>query len=62
MLILPDGALSHPLRTSIDVASLAANAEIIVFPRREPPELKACTINPVRTFLKSHIPKSGAAQ
>ena len=55
---MPDDTLSHPLPSSIDVASLAPNAEITVFPLREPPELKARTINRVRTFLKSHIPKS----
>ena len=53
---------SHPLQTSIDVASLAPNAEITVFPWREPPELKARTINRVRTFLKSQIPMRAAAQ
>ena len=57
MLVLPDDTSSHPLQTSIDVASLAPNAEITVFPWRDPPELKARTINRVRTFLKSHTPK-----
>jgi len=40
----------------------APNAEITVFPWREPPELKARTINRVRTFLKSHVPMRSAAQ
>jgi pimeloyl-ACP methyl ester carboxylesterase len=57
ILVLPDDTSSHPLQTSIDVASLAPNAEITVFPWRDPPELKARTINRVRTFLKSHLPK-----
>ncbi|MBS0550607.1 MAG: hypothetical protein JSR24_22855, partial [Proteobacteria bacterium] len=57
MLVLPDDVPSHPLQTSIDVASLAPNAEITVFPWRDPPELKARTIDRVRTFLKSHQPK-----
>jgi pimeloyl-ACP methyl ester carboxylesterase len=60
--VLPDDTPSHPLPTSIDVASLAPNAEITVFPWREPPELKAHTINRVRTFLKSHVPIRSAAQ
>src|SRR6201987_245653 len=38
----------------IDIASLAPNAEITVFPWEEPPDLKARTINRVRTFLKGH--------
>jgi hypothetical protein len=62
ILVLPDDTPSHPLPTSIDVASLAPNAEITVFPWREPPELKARMINRVRTFLKSHIPMRSAAQ
>ena len=32
----------------------APDAEITVFPWKEPPELKARTINRVRTFLKRH--------
>jgi hypothetical protein len=62
ILVLPDDTPSHPLQTSIDLASLAPNAEISVFPWREPPELKARTINRVRTFLKSQIPMRAAAQ
>ena len=53
MLVLPDDVVAHPLQTSIDIASLAPNAEITVFPWKEPPELKARTINRVRTFLKA---------
>ena len=62
ILVLPDDTSSHPLRTSVDVASLAPNAEITVFPWREPPELKARTINRVRTFFKSHMPIRAVAQ
>jgi pimeloyl-ACP methyl ester carboxylesterase len=54
MLVLPDDIVAHPLQVSIDIASLAPNAEITVFPWKEPPELKARTINRVRTFLKQH--------
>src|SRR6201995_1135483 len=54
MLVLPDNVDAHPLVTSIDIASLCPNAEITVFPWKEPPELKARTINRARTFLKRH--------
>ena len=54
MLVLPDDVVAHPLQVSIDIASLAPNAEITVFPWKEPPELKARTINRARTFLKRH--------
>ena len=62
ILVLPDDTPSHPLQTSIDVASLAPNAEITVFPWREPPDLKERTINRVRTFLRTHVPMRAAAQ
>src|SRR6201996_7328036 len=54
MLVLPDAVDAHPLVTSIDVASLCPNAEITVFPWKDPPELKARTINRARTFLKRY--------
>src|SRR5690349_8572285 len=56
MLVLPDDVVAHPLQVSIDIASLAPNAEITVFPWKDPPELKARTINRARTFLKRHVP------
>lgn len=54
ILVLPDDVPAHPHQTSVDVASLAPNAEITVFPWTSPPELKARTIDRVRTFLQTH--------
>jgi pimeloyl-ACP methyl ester carboxylesterase len=54
MLVLPDDVDAHPLVVSTDVASLCPNAEITVFPWKEPSDLKARTINRARTFLKRH--------
>ena len=54
MLVLPDDVVAHPLQVSLDIASLAPNAEITVFPWKEPAELKVRTINRARTFLKRH--------
>jgi hypothetical protein len=62
MLMLPDDVPKHPLQTSIDVASLAPNAEITVFPWKQPEELKQRTIDRARRFLQSHIPMRAAAQ
>ena len=52
MLVLPDDVPAHPMQTSIEVASLCPNAEITVYPWKEPADLKARTINRARTFLK----------
>jgi hypothetical protein len=56
MLVLPDDVPAHPLQVAVDIASLAPNAEITVFPWKDVPELKARTINRARTFLKRHQP------
>jgi len=52
--VLPDDTDAHAYQTSVDVASLAPNAEVTVYPWKDPPELKARTINRVRNFLKAH--------
>ena len=54
MLVLPDETPAHPHQTSVDVASLAPNAEITVYPWTDPPELKARTTDRVRRFIRSH--------
>jgi pimeloyl-ACP methyl ester carboxylesterase len=54
LIVLPDDVPAHPLQVSIDIASLAPNAEITVFPWKEPADLKARTINRARAFLKRH--------
>jgi hypothetical protein len=56
MLVLPDETPAHPLVSSVAVASLCPNAEITVFPWKEPPELKERTIRRARTFLRAHLP------
>ena len=56
MLVLPDDTPAHAYQTCVDIASLAPNAEVTVYPWASPPELKARTINRVRTFLKAHQP------
>ena len=56
MLVLPDDTDAHAYQTSVDVASLAPKAEVTVYPWKEPPELKARTINRARAFLKAHQP------
>jgi pimeloyl-ACP methyl ester carboxylesterase len=62
ILVLPDDTPSHPLQTSIDVASLAPNSETVVFPWRQPEELRQRIIEKVRRFLKANQPMRAAAQ
>jgi hypothetical protein len=62
ILVPPDDVPGHPLQTSIDVASMAPNAEITVYPWKEPEELRQSTIDRVRRLLKAHVPMRAAAQ
>ena len=61
MLVLPDDTPAHAYQTCVDVASLAPNAEVTVYPWKDPAELKARTVNRVRKFLKAHQPARVAA-
>jgi pimeloyl-ACP methyl ester carboxylesterase len=60
MLVLPDDTAAHAYQASVDVASLAPNAEVVVYPWKDVPELKARTINRVRKFLRAHLPATAA--
>jgi len=60
MLVLPDDTPAHAYQVAVDVASLAPNAEVTVYPWKEPPELKARTIKRVRSFLRAHLPVTAA--
>ena len=60
MLVMPDDTPAHSYQVAVDIASLAPNAEVTVYPWKEPAELKARTINRVRTFLKAHQPVTAA--
>jgi len=60
MLVLPDDTAAHAYQVAIDIASLAPNADISVYPWKDTPELKARTINRVRNFLKAHQPQTAA--
>jgi pimeloyl-ACP methyl ester carboxylesterase len=61
MLVMPDDTPAHPYQTSMDVAALAPRAELTPYPWREPPELKALTIEQVRGFLRAHGREIGSA-
>ena len=56
MLVMPDDTPGHPYQVSMDIASLAPNAEVTVYPWKDPPEVKAQALDHVRKFLKAHLP------
>ncbi len=54
MFVLPDQTPAHSFKTAIEIASLAPNASVSVYPWMQPPELRARTAERVRAFYKAH--------
>ena len=60
MLILPANSAAHAHQAAVAVALMAPNAEVTVYPWKDPPELRARTVSRVRAFLKEHLPMTAA--
>jgi pimeloyl-ACP methyl ester carboxylesterase len=56
MLILPDDVPAHPYAVAMEVANLAPNSEVSIYPWKEPAELIPQAVKHVRTFLATHAP------
>jgi hypothetical protein len=60
MLVMPDDTPAHPYPVAMDIANLAPNAEVTVYPRKETKQRLAQTIQHVRDFLRAHQPVTSA--
>jgi hypothetical protein len=58
ILILPDDIPAHPYAVAMEAAMLAPNAEVSMFPWKEPPERIPLAIRQIRSFLRAHRPAS----
>ena len=58
VLILPDDIPAHPYAVAMEAAMLAPNAEVSVFPWKEPKERIPLAIRQIRSFLRAHRPAS----
>ena len=56
MLVMPDDVSAHPYAVAMEVAELAPNAEVTIYPWKDTAELKAEAVEHVRSFLKAHEP------
>ena len=55
-LILPDDVPAHPYAVAMEVATLAPNAEVSIFPWKEPKERTDQAVRHIREFLRTHQP------
>jgi len=58
VLILPDDIPAHPYAVAMEAAMLAPNAEVSMFPWKEPPERIPLAVRQIRSFLRAHRPHS----
>ena len=54
VLILPDDIPPHPYKVAMEAAMLAPNAEVSIFPWKEPKERIPLAIRQIRSFLTAH--------
>jgi pimeloyl-ACP methyl ester carboxylesterase len=54
VLILPDDIPAHPYKIAMEAAMLAPNAEVSMFPWKEPKERMPLAIRQIRSFLRAH--------
>jgi pimeloyl-ACP methyl ester carboxylesterase len=58
VLILPDDIPAHPFAVAMEAAMLAPNAEVSMFPWKEPKERIPLAVRQIRSFMRAHRPAS----
>jgi hypothetical protein len=56
ILVLPDDTPAHPYAPAMECAMLAPNAEVSIFPWKEPRERIPLAVRQIRSFLRAHRP------
>jgi pimeloyl-ACP methyl ester carboxylesterase len=56
VLILPDDIPAHPYAVAMETAMLAPQAEVSLFPWKEPKERIPLAVRQIRSFLRAHRP------
>ena len=56
VLILPDDIPAHPYAVAMEAAMLAPNAEVSMFPWKEPKERIPLAVRQIRSFMRAHRP------
>jgi pimeloyl-ACP methyl ester carboxylesterase len=56
VLVLPDDSPAHPYAVAMECAMLAPNAEVSIFPWKEPKERIPLAVRQIHSFLKAHRP------
>lgn len=57
ILVLPDNTDAHPYETAMEMARLAPNAQLSLYPWKDSKENVAFAVRHVRTFLRANAPR-----
>ena len=60
ILVLPDDVPAHPYAVAMETVSLAPNAQVSLYPWKEPKDRIPLAVRHVRTFLRAHQPVPAA--
>ena len=60
ILVLPDDVPAHPYAVAMESAQLAPNAQVSLYPWKEPKSLVPLAVRHIRSFLKDHQPATAA--
>ena len=60
ILVLPDDVPGHPYAVAMETVNLSPNAEVSIYPWKEPKELIPQAVGHVRDFLRKHTPVGAA--
>ena len=56
ILVLPDDVPAHPYAVAMESARLAPDAQVSLYPWKDPPDLIPLALRHVRTFLRANRP------
>ncbi len=60
ILVLPDDIPAHPYAVAMESALLAPNAQVSLYPWKEPKDRIPLAVRHIRTFLRAHCPAAAA--
>jgi pimeloyl-ACP methyl ester carboxylesterase len=62
ILVLPDDIPPHPYAVAMEVAMLAPNSQVSMYPWKDTPEKIPLAVRHIRTFLKANRPTTAAVE
>jgi hypothetical protein len=62
ILVLPDDIPPHPYAVAMEVAMLAPNSQVSMYPWKDTPEKIPLAVRHIRTFLKANRPATAAME